>query len=48
VHIGIVRESVLVLPGERAPAPITMAAAEVKTILGAKLGTSIHVRYPQL
>ncbi len=39
VRIGIVRESMLVLPGERAPTPIaTAAAAEIKAILGVKLG----------
>jgi Asp-tRNA(Asn)/Glu-tRNA(Gln) amidotransferase A subunit family amidase len=39
VRIGIVRESMLVLPGETAPAPIaTAAAAEIKTVLGKKLG----------
>jgi hypothetical protein len=39
VRIGIVRESMLVLHGEKAPLPIaTAAAAEIKTILGAKLG----------
>jgi amidase len=42
VRIGIVRESMLVLPGERAPAPIaTAAAAEIKAILGVKLGAAL-------
>jgi hypothetical protein len=42
VRIGIVRESMLVRPGERAPAPIaTAAAAEIKAILGVKLGAAL-------
>jgi Asp-tRNA(Asn)/Glu-tRNA(Gln) amidotransferase A subunit family amidase len=42
VRIGIVRESMLVLPGERAPVPIaTAAAAEIKAMLGARLGATL-------
>ena len=42
MRIGIVRESMLVLPGEKAPVPIaTAAAAEIKAILGAKLGATL-------
>ena len=42
VRIGIVRESMLVLPGESAPVPIATAAdAEIKAILGARLGASL-------
>ncbi len=42
VRIGIVRESMLVLPGESAPVPIAAAAAaEIKTILGTKLGAAL-------
>ena len=42
VRIGIVRESMLVLHGEKAPVPITTAAAaEIKAILGAKLGAAL-------
>jgi hypothetical protein len=42
VRIGIVRESMLVLPGETAPVPIaTAAAAEIKAILGSKLGAAL-------
>ena len=42
VRIGIVRESMLVLPGEKAPVPIaTAAAAEIKAILGGKLGAAL-------
>ena len=42
VRIGIVRESMLVLPGEKAPVPIaTAAAAEIKAMLGAKLGATL-------
>jgi hypothetical protein len=41
MRIGIVRESVLVLPGEKAPTPIkTAATAEIKANLGAKLGAA--------
>ncbi|HEX2152158.1 MAG TPA: amidase family protein, partial [Stellaceae bacterium] len=39
MRIGIVRESMLVRPGERATMPITIAAAaEIKAVLGEKLG----------
>ena len=42
MRIGIVRESMLVLPGEKAPVPIaTAAAAEIKAILGGKLGAAL-------
>ena len=42
VRIGIVRESMLVLPGEKAPVPIaTAAAAEIKAMLGARLGATL-------
>jgi amidase len=42
MRIGIVRESMLLLPREKAPAPIaTAAAAEIKTILGGKLGAAL-------
>jgi Asp-tRNA(Asn)/Glu-tRNA(Gln) amidotransferase A subunit family amidase len=42
VRIGIVRESMLVLPGEKAPVPIaTAAAAEIKAMLGARLGAAL-------
>src|SRR6478735_2372454 len=42
VRIGIVRESMLVLPGELAPVPIaSAAAAEIKAILGRKLGAAL-------
>jgi amidase len=42
LRLGIVRESMLVLPGEKAPVPIaTAAAAEIKAILGVKLGASL-------
>ena len=42
VRIGIIRESMLVLPGEKAPVPIaTAAAAEIKAILGGKLGAAL-------
>jgi amidase len=42
VRIGIVRESMLVLPGEKAPVPIaTAAATEIKAILGGKLGAAL-------
>jgi Asp-tRNA(Asn)/Glu-tRNA(Gln) amidotransferase A subunit family amidase len=42
VRIGIVRESMLVLPDEKAPVPIaTAAAAEIKAILGGKLGAAL-------
>jgi Asp-tRNA(Asn)/Glu-tRNA(Gln) amidotransferase A subunit family amidase len=42
VRIGIVRESMLVRPGESATVPIcTAAAAEIKAVLGAKLGATL-------
>ncbi len=42
VRIGIVRESMLVQPGEKATVPITTAAAiEIKAILGAQLGAAL-------
>ncbi len=42
VRIGIVRESMLVRPGEQATMPIsTAAAAEIKAILGEKLGATL-------
>ena len=42
MRIGIIRESMLVLPGEKAPVPIaTAAAAEIKAILGGKLGAAL-------
>jgi amidase len=38
-RIGIIRESMLVRPGEKTTVPITTAAAaEIKTVLGGKLG----------
>jgi amidase len=41
-RIGVVRESMLVRPGEQATVPIcTAAAAEIKAILGAKLGATL-------
>jgi Asp-tRNA(Asn)/Glu-tRNA(Gln) amidotransferase A subunit family amidase len=42
MRIGIVRESMLVLPGEKAPVPITTAAAaEIKAVLATKLGATL-------
>ena len=42
MRIGIVRESMLVRPGERATVPITTAAAaEIKAVLGEKLGATL-------
>jgi amidase len=42
MRIGVVRESMLIRPGEKATAPIcTAAAAEIKTILGQKLGATL-------
>src|SRR5579862_3414125 len=42
MRIGIVRESMLVRPGEKATVPITTAAAaEIKSVLGAKLGATL-------
>jgi Asp-tRNA(Asn)/Glu-tRNA(Gln) amidotransferase A subunit family amidase len=42
MRIGIVRESMLVRPGEKATVPIcTAAAAEIKSVLGEKLGATL-------
>ncbi len=42
VRIGIVRESMLVRPGERATQPIcSAAAAEMKAVLGGRLGATL-------
>jgi Asp-tRNA(Asn)/Glu-tRNA(Gln) amidotransferase A subunit family amidase len=42
MRIGIVRESMLVRPGEKATVPIcTAAAAEIKSVLGRKLGATL-------
>jgi Asp-tRNA(Asn)/Glu-tRNA(Gln) amidotransferase A subunit family amidase len=42
MRIGIVRESMLVQPGEKATVPIcTAAAAEIKAVLGLKLGAAL-------
>jgi amidase len=42
VRLGIVRESMLVRPGERATVPIcSAAAAEIKAMLGDRLGASL-------
>jgi amidase len=42
MRIGVVRESMLTRPGEKGTAPIcTAAAAEIKTILGEKLGATL-------
>jgi len=42
LRIGIVRESMLVRPGEKVTVPITTAAAsEIKTVLGGKLGAML-------
>ncbi len=42
MRIGIVRESMLVRPGEKATVPIcTAAAAEIKAVLGQKLGATL-------
>jgi Asp-tRNA(Asn)/Glu-tRNA(Gln) amidotransferase A subunit family amidase len=41
-RIGVVRESMLIRPGEKATVPIcTAAAAEIKAILGDKLGATL-------
>jgi len=41
-RIGVIRESMLVRPGERATVPITTAAAaEIKSMLGGKLGATL-------
>jgi amidase len=49
VRIGIVRESMLMLPGEKATVPIcTAAAAEIKSVLGDRLGaTLVESGHPQ-
>ncbi len=42
IRIGVIRESMLVRPGEKATAPIcTAAAAEIKATLSGKLGASL-------
>src|SRR3954452_577199 len=42
MRIGIVRESMLVRPGEKVTVPITQAAAaEIKAVLGEKLGATL-------
>jgi Asp-tRNA(Asn)/Glu-tRNA(Gln) amidotransferase A subunit family amidase len=42
MRIGVVRESMLVRPGDKAAEPIsTAAAAEIKSILGEKLGATL-------
>jgi amidase len=42
IRIGVIRESMLIRPGEKATTPIcTAAAAEIKAILGGKLGASL-------
>src|SRR5712671_2781631 len=42
MRIGVVRESMLIRPGEKATVPICVAAAaEIKTILGEKLGATL-------
>ncbi len=42
MRIGVIRESMLVRPGEKATAPITKAAAaEIKAVLGEKLGAAL-------
>jgi Asp-tRNA(Asn)/Glu-tRNA(Gln) amidotransferase A subunit family amidase len=42
MRIGVIRESMLVRPGERATVPIcTAAAAEIKEVLGRKLGATL-------
>src|SRR4051794_11390036 len=42
MRIGVVRESMLVRPGEKATVPITTAAAaEIKAVLGGKLGATL-------
>jgi len=41
-RIGVIRESMLIRPGEKATVPIgTAAAAEIKAILGEKLGATL-------
>jgi amidase len=42
IRLGIVRESMLVRPGEKATLPIaTAAAAEIKSVLGERLGATL-------
>src|SRR4029077_15794328 len=42
MRIGIIRESMLVHPGEKATVPIcTAAAAEIKAVLGGRLGATL-------
>jgi amidase len=42
MRIGVIRESMLIRPGEKATVPIcTAVAAEIKAILGAKLGATL-------
>jgi amidase len=42
MRIGVIRESMLIRPGEKTTAPIcTAAAAEIKTMLGEKLGATL-------
>jgi Asp-tRNA(Asn)/Glu-tRNA(Gln) amidotransferase A subunit family amidase len=42
LRIGIVRESMLVRPGEKSTVPITTAAAaEIKSVIGGKLGATL-------
>jgi Asp-tRNA(Asn)/Glu-tRNA(Gln) amidotransferase A subunit family amidase len=42
MRIGVIRESMLVRPGEKATVPIcTAATAEIKTILGERLGATL-------
>jgi amidase len=42
MRIGVIRESMLTPPGAKAPAPIaTAAAAEIKSVLGRKLGATL-------
>jgi amidase len=41
-RIGVIRESMLVRPGDKAAEPIATAAAkEIKTILGERLGVTL-------
>jgi amidase len=42
MRIGVIRESMLVRPGEKATVPIcTAAAAEIKSVLGGRLGATL-------
>jgi amidase len=42
VRIGVIRESMLIRPGEKATVPIcTAVATEIKTVLGEKLGATL-------